>query len=211
MSAFEYPATTSRGRTREHEVLDRLLLDVRAGRSRALVLRGAAGVGKSALLAYLASRAPRDRIVHTAGMRTESVTPYSALQQVCGPLLDHLDQLLPSQQGALIRVLKQGGAGGPGGAEPPGRLLLGLAVLGLLSAAADTEPLLCVVDDAQWVDKESVAILAFAARRLDVGSVALVFAVTSGAGADARLMSGLPELRVEGLETKEPNETAHCS
>ncbi|MGW4774525.1 AAA family ATPase [Nocardia sp. NPDC004278] len=186
-----------RGRVHEQDLLDRLLVDVRCGYSRTLVLRGDSGIGKTALLAYLAGQVPVGRVVGTIGVESESEIAYSALQQMCTPLLRYLDRLPAVQRAALATAL------GLSVGESPGRLLTGLAVLGLIAEAAVNEPLVCVVDDAQWIDRMSAAVLAFVARRLDTESVALVFAVSSlGSGLvppDAGLLSGLPELQVERL------------
>ncbi|MFF2145227.1 AAA family ATPase [Kitasatospora sp. NPDC058190] len=121
------------GRAREQEVLDRLLLDLRRGHSRVLLRRGESGVGKTALLTYLAGRAPAGRVVRTVGVETESEIAYSALQQMCAPLLSHLDRLPAAQRAALATALELGLELelGPSDGESPGRLLTGLAVLGL--------------------------------------------------------------------------------
>ncbi|ACU74003.1 transcriptional regulator, LuxR family [Catenulispora acidiphila DSM 44928] len=191
------------GRNRELETLDRLLREVREGRSRALVLRGEAGIGKSALLDHLAEQAASGRVgqlppvrmqtVRTAGVEAESDFAYSALQHLCAPLLTHLDQLPQVQQDAL-RV-----AFGLSAGNAPEMLLVGVAVLGLFAEAATGAPLLCLVDDAQWLDLMSQRILAFVGRRLDAESVALVFAerVTDKQTEDG--FSGLPALSIGGL------------
>jgi DNA-binding CsgD family transcriptional regulator len=162
-----------------------------------LVLRGESGAGKTALLTYLAGRAPAGRVVRTAGVEIESEIPYSALQQMCAPLLGHLDQLPAAQRAALATAF------GLSGGEPPGQLVVGLAVLGLLAEAAADEPLVCLVDDVEWLDGLSAAVFAFVARRLDAESVALLFAVSTSAAVTAQvndgLLAGLPEVRVEGL------------
>ncbi|GAA4588257.1 DNA-binding CsgD family transcriptional regulator [Actinoplanes octamycinicus] len=180
-----------RGRGRERDQLDRLLQDVRAGQSRVLVLRGEAGAGKSALLDYLAGHAPAGRVVRAAGVEPETELAYSALQQLVAPLLPHLDRLPEPQRAALSTAF------GLAAGRPPEALLIGLAVLGLLAEAAVDQPLVVVVDDAQWLDRMSEVILTFVARRLDAESVALVFAARTPA--DDALLTGLPELRVEGL------------
>ena len=181
------------GRERELETLDRLLRDVRDGHSRALVVRGEAGIGKSALLDHLAAQAGRMRTVRTAGVEAESDFAYSALQHLCAPLLSHLDRLPQVQQDAL-RV-----AFGLSTGTPPEMLLVGVAVLGLFAEAASDSPLVCLVDDAQWLDLMSHRILAFVGRRLDAESVALVFAErVAGEPGDAGF-SGLPDLTVRGL------------
>lgn len=179
------------GRARECEELDRLVREVREGRSRVLVLRGEPGIGKSALLEYLATRATGLRTVRVAGVEAESEFAYSALQSLCAPLLSHIDALPAVQQDAL-RV-----AFGLSAGRPPEMLVVGLAVLGLLSEAASGSPLLALVDDAQWLDLMSLRILAFVGRRLDAESVALVFAERTGE--DEKAVAGLPELPVPGL------------
>ncbi|MYS23326.1 regulatory protein, luxR family [Streptomyces sp. DvalAA-14] len=180
-----------RGRRREQDTLDRLLRDVRDGRSRVLVLRGEPGAGKTALLDYLVERAPGGRVTRTAGVEPESEIAYAALQQLCAPLMDRLERLPEPQRGALSVAF------GLIPGDPPGALLVGLAVLGLLAEAAARQPLVCVVDDAQWIDRMSEVVLTFVARRLDAESVALVLAARSPG--DEQLFAGLPELRVDGL------------
>ncbi|GAA0481397.1 LuxR family transcriptional regulator [Paractinoplanes deccanensis] len=183
--------TLLRGRRREQEELDRLLRDVRGGRSRVLVLRGEAGAGKTALLDYLTEAATGERVARTAGVEPETEIAYSALQQVCAPLMGYLDRLPDPQRQALATGF------GLAAGEPPDALIVGLAVLGLFAEAGADQPLLCVVDDVQWLDRMSEVILTFVARRLDAESVALVFGARSPGG--EQLLGGLPELRVEGL------------
>ncbi|WP_342751548.1 helix-turn-helix transcriptional regulator [Paractinoplanes atraurantiacus] len=180
-----------RGRRREQETLDRLVRDVRSGQSRVLVLRGEAGAGKTALLDHLAEHAGGCQVVRAAGVELESEIAYASLQQLCAPLLGHLGAV-PEPQRAALSI-----AFGLSTGNPPEALVLGLAVLHLLAEAAAERPLVCVVDDAQWVDRMSATILAFAARRLEAESVALVFAVRTPA--DDQTLRGLPELTVEGL------------
>ncbi|GAA4567855.1 helix-turn-helix transcriptional regulator [Planotetraspora kaengkrachanensis] len=180
-----------RGRQRERDTIDRLLRDVHDGRSHVLVLRGEPGAGKTALLDYLIERAPAGRVTRTAGVEPESEIAYSALQQLCAPLLDRLERLPEPQRVALATAF------GLTPGDPPEGLLVGLAVLGLFAEAASEQPLVCVVDDVQWVDRMSEVILTFVARRLDAESVALVFA--SRSPGDEQVLSGLPELRVDGL------------
>ncbi|WP_436528964.1 AAA family ATPase [Actinoplanes sp. HUAS TT8] len=180
-----------RGRARERDQLERLIRDVRSGQSRVLVLRGEAGTGKSALLDYLVDQAPATRVVRAAGVEPETELAYSALQQLVAPLLPHLDRLPEPQRVALSTAF------GLSAGQPPEALLIGLAVLGLLAEAAVEQPLVVVVDDAQWLDRMSEVILTFVARRLDAESVALVFAARTPA--DDALLTGLPELRIEGL------------
>ncbi|MBM0276309.1 ATP-binding protein [Micromonospora tarensis] len=188
-SSTDSPAL--RGRRRERETLDRLLRDVRAGHSRVLVLRGEAGAGKSALLDYLSEKASAGRVTRAAGVEPESEIAYSALQQLCAPLLGHLDALPQPQRAALATAF------GLSAGDPPEGLLIGLAVLGLLAEAASERPLVCIVDDVQWMDRMSEVILTFVARRLDEESVGLVFACRSPG--DEQILGSLPELRVDGL------------
>ncbi|RVX41511.1 regulatory LuxR family protein [Nonomuraea polychroma] len=179
------------GRQAECEALDRLLAAVRVGQSRALVVRGEAGVGKTALLEHLTQRASGCRVVCAAGVQSEMEVAFAALHSLCAPMLDLLDGLPGPQRDAL------GTAFGLRAGPAPDRLLLGLAVLSLLAAAADERPLVCVIDDAQWLDHASAQVLAFVARRLVAESVACVFAVR---GADEmEQLSGLPVMDVAGL------------
>ena len=175
----------------EREVLDRLIVAVQAGESQTLVLRGEAGVGKTALLDYLVERASGCRVVRAAGVESEMELVFAGLHQLCAPLLDRLDRLPGPQREALGRAF------GLNAGPAPDRFLVGLAVLGLLAEVAQGLPLVCVVDDAQWLDHASAQAVAFVARRLQAESVALVFAVR-GTGESAEL-AGLPGLRVEGL------------
>ena len=179
------------GRRQELEALDRLLERTRVGESSVLVLRAEPGGGKTALLEHLEERAAGCRIARAAGVESEMELAFSGLQQLCAPMLDRLEVLPGPQRGAL-RVafgLSDGGA--------PDRFLVGLAVLSLLSEVAEDQPLVCLVDDAQWLDLASVQSLAFVARRLVAESVALVFAVREPG--DERELIGLPELVVEAL------------
>src|SRR6185312_14648431 len=184
------------GRRREQETLDTLLRDVREGHSRTLVLRGEPGIGKTELLDYLAARAAPLRVVRAAGVEAESEFAYSAVQSLCAPLLSGLDRLPPVQQEALRVAL------GMSAGNPPEMLLVGVAVLGLFAEAATDSPLVCLVDDAQWLDLMSQRILAFVARRLDAESVALVFAERVGDAADEGDggLAGLSALAVTGLD-----------
>jgi DNA-binding CsgD family transcriptional regulator len=182
-------AAELRGRLRELGVLDRLIDAVRAGESQALVLSGEAGVGKTALLDYVAGHAPGCRVVHATGVQSEMELAFAGLQQLCKPLLDHLDRLPGPQREALQTAF--GLSAGPA----PDRFLVGLAVLSLLSDAAGEQPLFCLVDDEQWLDQASAQALGFAARRLEAESVGLVFAARQPSGH----VAGLPGLVIEGL------------
>ena len=175
----------------ERGQLDRLIEAVRVGESRALVVRGDPGVGKTVLLDYLAGQAAEKgcRVARAAGVQTEMELPFAGLHQLCGPMLDHAGHLPGPQRDALQTVF--GISAGP----PPDRFLVGLAVLSLLSEVAGAQPLVCVVDDHQWLDRASAQALGFAARRVVADPVGLVFAVREPGGE----LAGLPELEVTGL------------
>ncbi len=179
------------GRRSECESLDRLLDRVRAGGSEVLVVRGEAGAGKTALLQHLIGRAANCRVVRAAGIESEMELPFAGLHQLCAPLLDQLDSLPAPQRDALCTAF--GLSAGPA----PDRFLVGVAVLGLLSHAAEERPLVCVVDDTQWQDRASVQALAFVARRLAAEPVGLVFGVREPS--ETHELGGLPELPVRGL------------
>jgi DNA-binding CsgD family transcriptional regulator len=178
-----------RGRRDECAVLDRLLEDVRSGHSGALAVRGEAGIGKTALLDYAIESAPDLRIARAVGLESEMELPFAALHQLCAPLQDRRERLPGPQRDAL------GITFGLSAGAAPDRFLVGLAVLSLLSDAAEERPLLCVVDDAQWLDQESAQALAFVARRLQVESVALLVAARESSDE----FTSLPELVVGGL------------
>src|SRR5256714_2474577 len=178
-----------RGRRDECAVLDRLLGEARTGRSGVLVVRGEAGVGKTALLDYVIRSASDMLVVRATGVQSEMELAFATLHQLCAPLLDRLEGLPAPQRQALEITfgLSEGSA--------PDRLFVGLAVLGLLSEAAEKRPLLCVIDDAQWLDGASAQALAFVGRRLLAESVVMLFAVRE----PIRELAALPELVVEGL------------
>jgi DNA-binding CsgD family transcriptional regulator len=178
------------GRRDECAVLEELLDTVRhAGESRALVVHGEPGVGKSALLEYLAEHATGFRVLRASGVQSEMELAFAALHQLCAPMLDRLEALASPQRAALETAF--GLSPGPA----PDRFLIGLAVLSLLSQAAEEQPLVCLIDDEQWLDHASAQVLAFVARRLGVESVALVFA----ARVPSSDLDGLPQLVVRGL------------
>lgn len=180
-----------RGRHSECEALDRLLEDVRGQQSRVLVLRGDAGVGKTALLDYLAVTASGCRIARSAGVESEMELPFAGLHQLCAPMLSHLAHLPGPQRDALRTAfgLRAGTAAD--------RFLVGLAVLSLLSEVSGERPLICVVDDAQWLDRASAQVLGFVARRLLAESVAMVFAVRDPR--EDQELGSLPVMVVGGL------------
>jgi DNA-binding CsgD family transcriptional regulator len=178
-------------RTSEREVLDELLARVREGQSGVLVIRGEAGIGKTALLRYAARRGTGLRVAQVTGVEAEMELPFAGIHQLCVPLLDQLDALPQPQRDALNVAL------GLASGDVPDRFLVGLAVLGLLAAAAEERPLLCLVEDAQWLDDSSGLILGFIARRLLAESVVIVVTVREP---DPRHdFRGLPELLLRGL------------
>ena len=179
------------GRDAECAAVDRLLRQVRDGASGALVVRGEPGIGKSAILDYAAQAAAGFLIVAVTGIESEMEVAFAALQQVCAPLTKHLGQLPPPQAEALRVAL------GLSSSAPPDRFLAGLGVLSLAAEAADAQPVLCVIDDAQWIDQTSLQALAFAARRLYGESVAMIFATRTGIQVPD--LAGLPELVLAGL------------
>ncbi|MGY4769582.1 helix-turn-helix transcriptional regulator [Kribbella sp. CWNU-51] len=177
------------GRHAECGVLDQVIGAVRSGESRALVLHGEAGVGKTALLDYLAEQAHDCRVTRASGVQSEMELAFAGLHQLCAPALDLLGKLPAPQCEALRTVF--GISAGP----PPDMFLIGLAVLSLLSEAAERQPLVCLVDDQQWLDRCSAQILAFVARRLGAESVGLIFA-TRDVG---QVLAGVPEFPIDGL------------
>jgi DNA-binding CsgD family transcriptional regulator len=177
------------GRAEERAVLDDLLAAVRRGQSRSLMLCGEPGIGKTSLLRYLAQQACDCHIMTLSGVASESGLAFAALQQLCGPMLDLIDVLPPPQREALRTTF--GVSGGPG----PDPLVLGLGVLGLLSAHATERPLVCLVDDALWLDRPSAQVLSFVARRIGDRPVALVVAART----PTPELVGLPRLVIDCL------------
>jgi DNA-binding CsgD family transcriptional regulator len=183
------------GRARERQAFDRLLENVRRGQSAVLVVRGEAGVGKTALLHHCARQAAGFRVARIAGVEAEMELPFAGLHQLCAPMLGRLDALPEPQRDALCVAL------GLSSGDAPDRFLVALAVLSLVSAVAEERPLLCLVDDAQWLDGASGKVLGFVARRLLAESVAIVLAVREP---DSRHeLDGLPELPLGGLEEED--------
>jgi DNA-binding CsgD family transcriptional regulator len=181
--------TTLLGRRDECAGLDGLLERGRAGESGVLVIRGEPGVGKTALLEHAIESAPDLRIVRAAGVESERELAFAALHQLCASLAGLLDRLPDPQRDALAITF------GVSAGAPPDRFLVGLAGLSLLSEAAQERPLLCVVDDAQWLDRASAEVLAFVARRLLAESVVMLFAARE----PSELFADLPQLVLEGL------------
>ena len=178
-----------RGRASECALLDDLVTSVRRGESRSLVLRGEAGIGKTALLEYLTASASDLTVIRAVGVESEMELAFASLHQLCGPLLDRLDRLPAPQRQAMDIVFGMNAGGAPD------RFLVGLAVLSLFAAVAEERPLLCVVDDAQWLDQTSGQTLAFVARRLLAEPVGIVF----GAREPGEELRHVPELEVRGV------------
>src|SRR3954471_7861551 len=178
-----------RGRASECALLDDVLSAIRRGESQSLVLRGEAGIGKTALLDHLIASASDLTIVRAAGVESDMELAYASLHQLCGPLLDQLESLPGPQRQAMEVVF------GLRSGDAPDRFLVGVAVLSLVSHAAEQRPLLCVLDDAQWLDRTSALTLAFVARRLLAEPVGIVFAAREP-GEELRHM---PDLEIHGV------------
>src|ERR1700742_1019696 len=184
------------GRRVERGMLDQFVEAIRAGESRALVISGEPGVGKTALLNYLAEQAAECRVLHATGVQSEMELAFAAVHQLCSPILEEANRLPAPQRDAL------GTAFGLSSGAVPDKFLIGLAVLNLLSEVAEQQPLVCLVDDEQWLDRTSAQILGFVSRRLVAESVGLVFA----ARVPSSDLAGVSELTVEGL--REPDARA---
>ena len=183
------PGAQLLGRQRERAVLTGLLEGARAGEGGVLVVHGEPGVGKTALLDWMVEEGRQLRVLRADGVEGEMELPFAALQQLCSPILDRSERLPTPQRDALNVAF------GLSAGQAPNPFLVGLAALGLLSEASEQRPLLCVVDDSQWLDRASARALAFVARRLLAENIAFVF--TAREVGDA--LAGLPELRVESL------------
>jgi DNA-binding CsgD family transcriptional regulator len=183
------PSEQLLGRQREREVLDRVLEAARDGHGGVLTVYGEPGVGKTALLEYAIEAGADFRLARAVGVEGEMELAFAALQQLCSPSLDLIERLPEPQREAFEVAL------GLSTGRPPNPFLVGLAVLNILSEAAEEQPLLCVVDDAQWLDGASARVLAFVARRLLAERIALIFAAREALGA----LAGIAELRVEPL------------
>ncbi|HET6987477.1 MAG TPA: AAA family ATPase, partial [Kribbella sp.] len=179
------------GRRDECDLLDGLVEAIRAGRGRSLVLTGEPGVGKTALLDYLAAQAAGCRVVRMTAIQSEMELAFAGLHQLCSPMLNRLDALPEPQRTALGTIF------GLRFGEPPDRFLVGLATLNLLGEVANHQPLVCLIDDAHWLDSASLGALTFAARRMLAEPVAIVFAVRDGQRTND--FDGIAALPVEGL------------
>jgi DNA-binding CsgD family transcriptional regulator len=186
------------GRSRERERFDGILTGIRSGRSGALIVRGEAGIGKTALLEQLIDQASGCIVARATGVQADMELPFAGLQQLFGSMLGSLERL-PDPQRDAVEV-----AFGLRSGPPPDRFEVGLAMLGLLAEVAERDPLVCVVDDAQWLDQASARTLAFIARRLMAESVALLFALREPA--DEQTFAGLPELVLRGLNDEDARE-----
>lgn len=184
-----------RGRRSECESLISLLTAARNGQSQVIVLSGEAGIGKTALLQYVLDNAGGYGVSRAAGVESEMELAFASLHQLCVPFLDRLDRLPLPQRTALDTTF--GLASGP----PPDRFVVGLGVLNLLSSAAEEQPLLCVIDDAQWLDQASAQTLEFVARRLHAEPVAMIFALRTTD--EQPILTALPQLPVPGLNNRD--------
>jgi DNA-binding CsgD family transcriptional regulator len=180
------------GRERQCAELDRLLEHARAGQSGVVVLRGEPGAGKTALLDYVSDRLDGWRVARASGVESEMELAFSGLHQLCGTMLSLLDRLPGPQREALATVF------GMSAGAAPDRFLVGLATLTLLAEAAEEQPLVCIVDDAHWLDSATAQVLGFVARRLLAERIALVCGARTGTG-DA-FLAGLPEQHLRGLD-----------
>ena len=201
MSATPEPGFV--GRRSERELLDEMLAAVRAGESKVLVIRGEPGIGKTALLRYTARQASGYRVAELTGVEAEMELPFAGIHQLCRMALDRLGTIPEPQRDALSVVLGQA----PG--EVPDRFLVGLAVLGLLAALAEERPLLCLIDDAQWIDAASIQTVGFVARRVRAESVAIVVGLRESAVAPD--LDGLPALHLGGLPEQDARALLHSA
>src|SRR5919197_781099 len=189
------------GRTSERQRLDGMLAQARDGQSAVLVMRGEPGIGKTALLRHAARQGSGVQLAEVDGVQAEMDLPFAGIHQFCAPLLDRLQALATPQQDALRVAL------GVSSGNAPDKFLVAVAVLNLLCATAEDRPLLCLVDDAQWLDTASLQALGFVARRLFAEPVAMVFSLREPV--TTRALDGLPQLTLEGLD--EPDSRALLS
>lgn len=180
------------GRARERECLDTMLAQLRRGHSAVLVVRGEPGIGKTALLRFAARQASGLRVAEIEGIQAEMELPFAGVERLCAPMLRTLGSLAEPQQNALRVAL------GLASGDAPDRFLVAVALLNLLSTSAEERPLLCLVDDAQWLDAASLEALGFVARRLMAEPMAMIFALREPIA--TRALEGLPELPVRGMD-----------
>ncbi len=191
-----HPPSGLFGRTGELEILGRLIANARSGRSAVLVVRGEPGIGKTELLRHLTAEASGFGVARVAGFESELELPFAGLHQLCAPMLGRLGSLAEPQRRGLSVAF------GLASGDSPDRFLVALAALSLMAEASEEQPMLCVVDDAQWLDQASAQVLGFVGRRLLAESIALVFAIRTPAPGDPspNHLAGLPELRLGGLD-----------
>ena len=190
------PPPTLFGRTGELEILGRLIAKVRSGRSAVLVVRGEPGIGKTELLRHLIAEASGFWVARVVGVESEMELPFAGLYQLCAPMLGRLGSLPEPQRRGLSVAF------GLASGDTPDRFLVALAALSLIAEASEEQPMLCVVDDAQWLDQASAQVLGVLGRRLLAEPIALVFAIRTPAPGDPppNYLAGLPELRLGGLD-----------
>jgi DNA-binding CsgD family transcriptional regulator len=182
------------GRTGELEILRRLIAQVRSGQSAVLVVRGEPGIGKTELLRQLSAEASGFWVARVAGVESEMELPFAGLYQLCAPMLGRLGSLPEPQRRGLSVAF------GLAAGDSPDRFLVALATLSLIAEAAEEQPILCVVDDAQWLDQASAQVLGFVGRRLLAERIGLVFAIRTPVPSEPDHLAGLPELRLGGLD-----------
>jgi DNA-binding CsgD family transcriptional regulator/tetratricopeptide (TPR) repeat protein len=180
------------GRTHERERVDVMLAQARGGQSAVVVIRGEPGIGKTALLRYASRQASGLRTTEVEGVQAEMELPFAGIHRLCAPMFDGIEVLAEPQQNALRVAL------GVASGDAPDKFLVAVAVLNLLSATAEQRPLLCLVDDAQWLDVASMQALGFVARRLVAEPMAMIFSLREPA--TTRALDGLPQLSLEGLD-----------
>jgi DNA-binding CsgD family transcriptional regulator len=190
------PPSVMFGRSGELEILRRLIAKARSGRSAVLVVRGEPGIGKTELLRNLTAEASGFGVARVAGVESEMELPFAGLYQLCAPMLGRLGSLAEPQRRGLSVAF------GLASGESPDRFLVALATLSLMAETAEEQPMLCVVDDAQWLDQASAQVLGFVGRRLLAEPIALVFAIRTPNSGDPAPdhLAGLPELRLGGLD-----------
>ena len=194
------PANHLLGRERHQRALAGLISNARNGRSGSILIRGEPGIGKTALLRDVTSRAAGVQHVQLVGFEAESSVAFSGLQRLVAPLDRHVAALPHQHRQALL--VATGAEDGP----PPDRFLVGLGLLGLLAEAGQHTPMVCAIDEAHWLDPESLEVLAFVARRLQAESVAMFFAMRDDPAVEVRV-AGIPGLRLSGLD---PGRLSRC-
>jgi DNA-binding CsgD family transcriptional regulator len=193
------PPSSLLGRDAERDISEELLRAVREGASRVVVFSGEPGIGKTALLQQAVSAVPDMRVLQVAGVESEMELPFAGLQQLCAPIVDHMKALPAPQQDALSSAI------GRAPRATPNPFLVGLAVLSLLSEAAEERPILCAIDDAHWLDRASADVVAFVARRLDAEAIGMILTMREPAETEIRF-DGVPQFSVVGLSLDDARE-----